>query len=193
MKQNIINRFACVRWLLPVGLSLLLLSSCEEKLPEPTTKGANTFACKVNGKAWIPDAGGSFSGKKLSVLYSDLFKPQVNFVLFATRINKEDNTSIQLALEDVRTTGTQYFDFDTNPYPNELHYKNHAMYVEYKPGKASYITNTHYTGIVNFTRVDTVNHIIAGTFAFTAENTDGSGQVIKVTEGRFDINWLTLP
>lgn len=66
------------------------------------------------------------------------------------------------------------------------------MYVEYEPNQKDYITNTHYVGSITFTRVDTVNHIIAGTFAFTAENTDGSGETVRVTDGRFDINWVTL-
>lgn len=183
---------------LPSGVALLgicltlILSACDERLPEPTTKGANIFACKVNGKSWIPDASRSFNGKRLSLLYSNLFKPKMNFVLYATRITNKESTRIQLALEDVRTTGTQYFAYDTNPYPAELHYKNHAVYTEYKPGTADYMTNTRYTGSINFTRVDTINHIISGTFEFTAENTDGSGETIRVTDGRFDINSATI-
>lgn len=184
--------------ILPAGIALmgicltLLLAACDEKLPEPTTKGANTFACKVNGESWIPDAGGSFMGKKLVLTHTYLFKPKRMFVLYATRRTKKENTTISLALKDVRSAGTQYFAFDTNPYPGELHYKNHAVYIEYEPGTADYVTNSRYTGSINFTRVDTINHIISGTFEFTAENTDGSGETIKVTDGRFDINSATI-
>lgn len=171
-----------------VGFCLLiLLSACDEKLPEPTTKGANTFACKVNGEFWIADASRSFSGKKLSLLYQ-FDRSKKNFVLYATRITKKSNTHIQLTLEDVRSTGTQYFAFDTNPYPGELHYRNHAVYDEYKPNQKDYMTNTHYTDSITFTRVDTINHIIARTFEFTAENFDGLGEIVEVTDGRFDID-----
>ncbi len=180
------------KYLSLIGLSLLfLLSACDEKLPKPSTKGANIFACKVNGKSWIADAGGSFSGKKISIVYqSD--RSRKSFVLYATRIAKKSNTAIQLALEDLTTTGTQYFAFDTNAYPGDLQFKNHALYSKYEPGTADYITNSKFNGSINITRLDTANHIIAGTFEFTAENTNGSGETVKVTDGRFDINWSTL-
>ena len=175
-----------------IGLSLLfLLSACDEKLPKPSTKGANIFACKVNGKSWIADAGGSFSGKKISIVYQ-ADRPQKRFVVYATQNTKKSNTVIQLALEDVSSTGTQYFAFDTNPYPGDLQFKNHALYSKYKPGSADYITNSKFTGSINVTRLDTANNIVAGTFEFTAENMDGSGETIKVTAGRFDIDWSTL-
>jgi len=49
MKQILSPRFAGTSRLLLMGLGLsLLLCGCDEKLPEPTTKGANTFACKLN-------------------------------------------------------------------------------------------------------------------------------------------------
>lgn len=186
-------RFAATSRLLLMSFGLsLLLCGCDEKLPEPTTKGANTFACKVNGKSWIPDVGGSFSGKKLVLTYTYLFKPNRMFVLYASRRTEKENTSMWLALEDVKTTGIQYFAFDTNAYPAELHYKNHAAYSQFKPGQKDYVTNSRYTGSITFTRVDTVNHIIAGTFGFTAGNTDGSGETVSVTDGRFDIDWDTL-
>lgn len=169
---------------------IFLFTACDEKLPEPTSQGANTFACKVNGKPWIPDASRSFNGKKLTLSHTYLFKPKRMFVLHASRITKKDNVSISLGLEDVRSTGTQYFAFDTNPM--DVRFSNYVLYHESKPNRIDYLTNTRYTGSITFTRVDTTNHIIAGTFEFTAENTDGSGETIKVTDGRFDINSATL-
>jgi hypothetical protein len=174
-----------------IGLSLLLmLSACDEKLPEPSTKSANILACKVNGKSWITDVSRSFSGKKVTLTHTYLFKPKRMFVLYATRITKKENTSIQIGLEDVRSTGKQYFAFDTNPL--DVHFSNYASYSKYKPSQSDYVTNTHYTGSITFTRVNTINHIISGTFEFTAENTDGSGETVKVTDGRFDINSATI-
>ena len=65
-----------------MGICLLfLLSACDEKLPKPSTKGANTFACKVNGESWIPDASRSFNGKKITLSHTYLFKPKRMFVL----------------------------------------------------------------------------------------------------------------
>ncbi len=113
-------------------------------------------------------------------------------MISATRNTKKSNTAIQLALEDLSSTGTQYFAFDTNAYPGDLQFKNHALYSKYKPGSADYITNSKFNGSINITRLDRVNKIVAGTFEFTAEYMNGSGETVKVTDGRFDINWSTL-
>jgi hypothetical protein len=177
-------------------LFILFLPGCKkDNLPEPSQTGANVIACKVNGKAWIADAGQSFNQKKFSLLYNSRFKPKRQFVLSGYRITKDGNSHIMLAVEDVRTTGTHSFAFDTQPYPGNMVSQNHASYIQYKPSQAEYLTNSRYTGSITFTRVDTINHILAGTFEFTAEHTgspgssDSPGQTVKVTDGRFDIKY----
>ena len=50
-----------------------------------------------------------------------------------------------------------------------------------------WITTPQYTGSVVVTRFDTVNHIISGTFAFSAASIDNSADPIQVTDGRFDV------
>lgn len=171
-------------------LTLLLLLSCKkEKLPEPSQTGAGIVACKINGKVWLADPGSSFNGKKFSLLYDNLYKPKRRFVLYANRIADNDNSNLMLAVSDVKTTGTQNFAFDTSPYPDNPHYMNHGAYYQNKPNQENYITNSRYTGSITFTRVDTVSRILAGTFEFTAENKYGSGETVKVTDGRFDIKY----
>lgn len=164
---------------------LFLLCACEEKLPKPTQVGSNTFACKLNGKTWIADRGTGFNTNKVSLFYP----PDKQLTIFANRHTDGEDSRIQLALENVREIGTHYFSFDTGPAPGYMRFKNHAMYIEYKPGSGQYITTSRNTGFVTFTRVDTVNHVIAGVFAFTAENLDGSGQTVRITDGRFDIDY----
>ncbi|MCY7349617.1 MAG: hypothetical protein LH606_02990 [Cytophagaceae bacterium] len=46
--------------------TILLFSTCkkDDGLPHETQEGANTFGCKVNGKAWIPNGGPGFMGAK---------------------------------------------------------------------------------------------------------------------------------
>jgi hypothetical protein len=175
---------------LPLLLLLTLFQwGCKDKLPEPSQSGANVVACKVNGKVWIADEGDSFRGKKFTVYYyNDLYNKR-RFVLYANRIAKDNNSNIVLAVTDVRTTGTHYFSFDTNPYPDNRLFLNHGSYFLNKPDQARYTTSSRYTGSITFTRVDTVRHIFAGTFEFTAANIDGSGQTVKVTDGRFDVNY----
>ncbi|WP_187263414.1 DUF6252 family protein [Pontibacter beigongshangensis] len=168
---------------------LFLLAACEEKLPKPTQNGSNTIACKVNGKSWVADRGAGFNTKKFSLNWSYYYPPHKRFFLSANSYTDGENSTIGLALEDVRERGTQHFSFDTGPAPDQRRYQNHAMYRESKPGSSRYITTSRHTGSVTFTKVDTVNRIIAGVFEFTAENLDGSGQTVRVTDGRFDINY----
>ncbi len=55
-----------MKTLLSAFVLLIVLFSCkkDDLLPAATQNGANTFGCKVNGKTWIPDGGGGFSGIK---------------------------------------------------------------------------------------------------------------------------------
>ncbi|TXK20969.1 hypothetical protein FVR03_23765 [Pontibacter qinzhouensis] len=163
---------------------LFLLIACEENLLKPTQSGSNTFACKLNGKTWIADAGSGFNTKKVGLLYGYFYPPQKQLTIFANRIADGDNTTIQLALEDVKVRGTHYFSFDTGPAPDQMRFQDHAMYRESKPSNGRYITSSRNTGFFTFTKVDTVNHIIAGVFEFTAESLDGSGQTVRITDGR---------
>jgi hypothetical protein len=49
-----------------------------------------------------------------------------------------------------------------------------------------YMTSSMHTGKVQFTRIDTINRIVSGTFEFSAIDKN-TGKTIKVTDGRFDI------
>jgi len=172
-------------------LLLLLLCFClsckkEEALPKATTNSSNTIGCKVNGKNWVADAGGSFSGKK----YSLWFTHGKQFALSSYQIKDDDNTAVQIAIEKLTSAGTYYFNQDAMPYPDEVRFKNHATFERYKPNPTKrYVTNSKYTGWVNIARVDTINRIVAGTFEYTAVNLDGSVETIRITDGRFDIQY----
>ena len=52
-------------------------------------------------------------------------------------------------------------------------------------GILNYYTNQNQSGQLNITHMDTVKQIISGTFYFNA--TSSSGDVVKVTNGRFDM------
>lgn len=54
---------------------------------------------------------------------------------------------------------------------------NNGYYTSYDPNNAT----------INFTHIDYTQHIISGTFSFTAVNRTNSNDIITVTEGRFDM------
>jgi hypothetical protein len=172
-------------------LSLLLFCFClgckkEEVLPKATQNGANTIGCKINGKNCVADEGGCFSCKKYSLLYTH----GKHFVLSANQIKDEDNSTVQIGLEKLTSTGAYNLNVLTDSYPRSTNIKNFGSFERNKPSPfKEFITNPAFGGTVDITRVDTINRIVAGTFEFTAENLDGSGETIKVTDGRFDIKY----
>ncbi|MEG3976024.1 hypothetical protein QT970_15590 [Microcoleus sp. herbarium8] len=55
-------------------------------------------------------------------------------------------------------------------------------------GIRQYETNQTYTGQIHFTRFDTENFIMSGTFEFMAKDIF-SEETVSITNGRFDLNF----
>ena len=71
--------------------------------------------------------------------------------------------------------------------------------IDYIGGAANYVflndsnfgefyTNSNYYGVVTFTKFDTENGIMSGTFEFQAQELN-SEEIVNVTEGRFDLTF----
>ena len=169
-------------------LSTVLLSSCERgpELTPLTQEGKNTFSCKVNGEVWIPN-GRSDLVVSIKALSGGFFR---NLPTDSTRIwisaVKGDN-EIHLYLKEVKA-GTQYFNLPT---PKIGYTFNPENYAEFRESRTKgFSTNAQYTGSATLLRADTLTGIISGTFEFTAGIS--TGETVRVTEGRFDINTRTL-
>jgi hypothetical protein len=94
-------------------------------------------------------------------------------------------TEFEFFIKAVTAPGT-YLLNTTVSYPT--YDANYAYYVHRKFSPDNeWITSAQYTGSINFTKVDTVNHIVSGSFAFHAINMYNAPQPLNVTEGRFDI------
>jgi hypothetical protein len=158
------------------------VNACQkEKLPRSTQEGKNTFGCKVNGKNWVPKGGGPFSG--INPTYGGFW---YGFNQIYVEAYDKDET-IQIYLRNMFSTGEYSLNFNTIPQPDNLYPDNYALYSKGKgPSANTYITTSEHTGKVFITKRDTVNSIISGSFHFNAVN-KRTGEVIKVTEGRFDI------
>ncbi|HKB45658.1 MAG TPA: DUF6252 family protein, partial [Chitinophagaceae bacterium] len=94
-------------------------------------------------------------------------------------------TEFEFFIKAVTAPGT-YLLNTTVGYPTYA--ASYAYYVHRKFSPDNeWITSAQYTGSINFTKVDTINHIISGSFAFQAINLYNDPQSLNVTEGRFDI------
>jgi hypothetical protein len=172
--------------LVPVLICLSILASCkkhfsEEDMPPATQTGANTFGARVNGEVWIPHQFGVLPANDLLDAYfagPDLTITANNFAASPTE------TGFKIFIKDVTTTGTYHFNADV--YPNFS--GNYAYYVKRRIQPINeWVTNASYTGTVTITKLDSINHIVSGTFQFNMINLQSTPEPLNVTEGRFDI------
>ena len=191
------------RNILLVGLvAQIMMSSCiknlfkekEESLPAVTQTGANTLGCKVEGKVWVPN-GTHDLFVSVQALSAYVYQSQgVKYLSISARkdpsaFNKEDDAYDDLSLDVILPASTSevIIDKDCNtcglycPY-SSLRFKIRGLFQG-----GCYMTSSLYTGKVRFTRIDSVNRIVSGTFQFSAIDKN-SGKTINITDGRFDVN-----
>jgi hypothetical protein len=168
---------------------LMLFWGCDKghELTPVTQEGKNTFSCKVNGKVWIPDGRG------------DIFVniPPIEGGFFRNRNNSistiwissysSNNQEVHIYLESL-DLGIRDLNRETQPYGASLDPRNYGLYRSSQ--QSEYITSSINTGTFTLAKADTLTGIISGMFEFTAA--DPKGNLIKITDGRFDINSKTL-
>jgi hypothetical protein len=156
-----------------------------EQLPPATQTGANTFGCLIDGKPWIPNGGGAFSGIKPISAVNGV---ENRFLVVSANANIADNSeTLSICFNDYKVLGEKSLLFDTQKYPDIITPKNYGEYVKYFPspqGAAVYSTTSVVGGKVNITRFD--SNVLSGTFEFDAIDSK-TGKIIKITNGRFDI------
>jgi len=172
----------------------LLFLSCEESLPRPTKKGKDTFGVKINGRNWLPETG-LFGPDPTSARYGNS-----RLTVHAAKTNKNTNEYIYIYIENITKPGEYAINFNTLPPPLGTSYTNYGTYshndkmyqdpVTGQLGKyVYYTTNANHKGKVKITKLDIDKKIVAGTFEFTAEDYNNSNQTVKLTKGRFDLNF----
>lgn len=169
---------------------LFALTTCQERLPKPTQEGKNTFACKINGKAFIGEdyhqlfasTKGTFAAYVVSGDY---------IIITGSRVEKTEDPRIitkknmWLYVKGIKGVGV----YELNQFQGNNGAESYAQYdVEALSPGTHYLTTAPGSGQVNITKLDTVRGIIAGTFAFKAVNVDNPADAVNVTNGRFDIS-----
>lgn len=148
----------------------------EGVLPEATSDGRNTFGCKINGKVWLANGASNENGPSLKPLEVEFNKLADNrFRLFIVG-NANTRDRVQLAL----TSGV----VGDNPLKNRY---DDPFAVYYDTQSRIFTSMEANPGKLVITKLDTVNHIISGTFHFDAQFIVNK-EIVKVTEGRFDID-----
>ena len=155
----------------------ILIHACKDKdspnpadnLPPETQTGQQTFGCIVNGRAWVPSV--PFPLIRLGVSYyhggfSVIAKLKKGSIYQAISINKFN----------VIQPGT----FTLTTYNNS----SDAQLYDFNSG-CSFDTNAQNIGILEMTRVDSINGIFSGRFHFKIGV--AGCDTIRVADGRFDL------
>ena len=162
-KQKLKSQTLCL-WLLALSFLLTTGMQCKkssetpkEVLPDETQTGKGTFGCLVNGEIWLPKGNFPYAGLTSIIQFG-------GFQIMASK----DKQYISIAKNPIEKAG----EFPLNTFDKDALFTNKED--EYKCIE----------GILTITKYDKTNQIISGSFWFNAKNS--SGEIIKITEGRFD-------
>lgn len=142
-----------------------------EKLPEVTQDGRHTFGFMFGDEVWIP-----FRTEGLSANFGTISSLQ----LLCKRENvlgsfPHDSFSLDLSLPNPGVG-----EFELNKSNTDI-----LLYVIQKDKKIKGY-RFHEKGVLKITRWDKVNLVASATFSFDLKE-ESTGEVIKVTDGRFDL------
>ena len=180
---------------------LMIMSSClkdllkekEEKLPTVTQSGNNTLGCKIEGKNWVPNGTHDLL-VSIPALTADIYQSQgIKYLYISARkdpsaFNNEDDAydDLDMDINLPRTPGEVIIDKTCNSCDLYCPYSSMRFKIKGLFNGGCYMTDSSHRGKINFTKIDTVNKIVSGTFEFTAIDKN-SGNMINVTDGRFDV------
>ena len=147
-----------------------------DQLPPLTHTGENIFACKVNGQLMVATQNSSAVIGEFGIKFSHA---KANGLMYIQGSCNSPQYDIELSFRYNDTPGTYPLIVD---YPFYVYFWNYSKSAA--PSAANqYQPDATHTGAINITYYN--GNIVAGTFAFDAVNRNG--EVVHVTEGRFDI------
>lgn len=166
-------------------LSVCLLASCKksvDELPPATQTGAGTFGAKVNGEFWVPKGFGPFPAN--DILEARMAGPTYLLINARNFASSPTETEFEILISDITGPGT----FSLNNNVQRGGSLSYGYYVKRTLTPLNeWITSSSNTGTVTITKLDTVNHIVSGSFQFNALNLYNAPEPLTVTEGRFDL------
>ncbi len=149
-----------------------------DALPPATQIGAQTFGCLVDGKPFFPDRFGSGTPSAFYQNINGFFTLGIS----ATRRAADPWITVGLGAQDIESLttkdyvlGTENSGFFAGYYLLDAGLELRVWTLDSEPGK------------LTITRFDEQQFIISGTFEFTV--LDNDGKEIKITDGRFDLNY----
>ena len=154
-------------------------STTEDQLPPETTTGAMTFGCKVDGKVFVPKDGNGKPGLYVQYVYLGNV-PDGGWHLNIPAIDYQSNerTNVNISTDSLLLGENKYYEIkNLTGYTQAFYSSTGDIYRKLDVDSGNLFIKKH----------DLVNHILSGTFFFTATNSGGTK--VNITDGRFDIKY----
>lgn len=162
---------------------LFAAGSCEKEdenpqLPSITQTGEDTFGCLVDGKVWTPELVIAFPTQ--SKVSAELIR-EFGYQMWEIGASQGAESSFYFGFyADSLKLGK------INISADEMYGNGIGLYYFSKNyDRASFVWQENLFEQFYITKLDTINKVISGTFAFDAVNL--LGDTVKIREGRFDI------
>jgi hypothetical protein len=174
-------------------------SSCESSLPPATTTGANTFGACINGKLLIPRSGGGSFGTRLDAasFYGGYPNSTDYYELDIRDLISTKLSSIFIHLHNVDANGLGSYTINESNGQRNIDGFNHTYLncrvFDDKTGLYQNYRSFEESGIIQITHYNLNNRLISGTFNGNVVNSANPSDTIHIKQGRFDLNWRTLP
>lgn len=154
-------------------------------MPPYTDTGAEVLAFRVYGRIVIAEDRVQRT-RSISMQYFTPFDSLFPILVIESGYkSKTRHEGIRLAIANVVDTGYYYLKESTELNINQGQY----FLEESKSVSKVYTTTDNKTGYVHVKKIDSINHIIAGTFAFRAEQFLFGDDVVLITDGQFDATY----
>ena len=184
---------------LPIFIFSLLFLACEKNddlpendpgnyqtpLPAATTTGVGTFACYVDGKAYI-------ANKNTMTAYNQYYQGRYGISINGKWSNSDYISTISLesnTVEEVQE-GMTYPLVSVSSASTELDYYAGAIFFRNFGDSGTWITtNEIQKGELKITKHALFDRILSGTFWFDIKQPDG--KIIEIRDGRFDVKYAS--
>ncbi|GAB2861146.1 Riean_0653 family protein [Hymenobacter ruber] len=177
-------------------LPLLGMRKCERepvpafKLPAATQSGANTFGFMIDGRVWqnygwLPYTAGA--SDNLRATYSPRYGSK-NFSISAGQIARDVYEEFYLSIDSLTHAGT--YQATKMPLPGANVRAERGFVFNNKETQTVY--SYLYKGsnaTITITKLDTAEHIIAGTFTGDLSQGNDSTKRVHIIDGRFDVRY----
>lgn len=170
-----------------LAVTVLLFQNCKKNADDITaTTSTPTLQATVNGLTWAPDT------LSATIAYHSATKTKV-FTFTGTQAQKRVTCSVTI------TNATNTADFPLSGYTVDATGNPSMVYsMQQKDGSGNYVfvplvTAAQNYGYLAVSAVDATNHLITGSFNFSAVKTnyDGNGNVVSVTNTAINGGYFT--